>query len=313
VQGDQQRGQYHVDARGVVSGTASRHGRTRCVVYDHGDVRDLGTLGGHGCQVSGIGADGTVVGTSQDTTGAWHAFRHDRAGMTDLGTWAEDTFSVAVGVNALGQVVGNSFSSGGRERVFLSDGARFVNVSRRAGYRLLEATGLNATGAIVGTGVTPDQARHAFVCVGDVVTDLGTLPGAQDDALAGVAINNHGQVAGTSQGAGGTLRAFLWEGGAMKDLGLLGDAPDAATGASDLNDRGWVVGRATYGAGDGGKVGYVYDGLALNDLNTLIPNAVAAHWRIVAAGGINAIGQIAAVARSRDDGRHVVVLLTPVD
>lgn len=314
VQADQARGKYHIDARGVVSGTASRHGRYHCVVYDHGDVRDLGDLGGHGCQVSGMGADGTVVGTSKDAAGYWHAFRHDRAGMADLGTWAGDTFSVAVGVNARGDVVGNSFSAGGRERVFLSDGARFVNVSRQAGYRLLEATGLNASGAIVGTGDTPAQARHAFVCVDDVVTDLGTLPGAEDDVLAGVAINNHGQVVGTSQGAGGALHGFLWEGGTMKDLGLLGDAPNAATGASDINDSGWVVGLASYGAGHGGKVGYLYDGAGLHDLNTLIPNAVAAHWRIVSAGGINANGQIAAVARSRDGAdKHVVVLLTPVD
>ena len=237
--------------------------------------------------------------------------RHDRAGMTDLGTWADDTFSVAVGANALGQVVGNSFSSGGRERIFLTEGPRFVNVSRQAGYRLIEAAGLNALGAIVGTGSTPDQRRHAFVCLDEVVTDLGTLPGAGDADLQGVAVNNRGQVVGTSQGADGSLHGFLWEGGTMKDLGLLDDAPGAATSASDLNDRGWVVGLATYGADEGGKVGYVYDGQALHDLNALISHEDAAHWRIVSAGGINGSGEIAAVARSRDDGRHAVVLLIP--
>ena len=79
---------------------------------------------------------------------------------------------------------------------------------------------------------------HAVPTPSYLVTDLGTLGGAQSEALA---INDLAQVVGSAQRSDGTTHAFFFDGSTVKDLGTIGGPNSVATG---VNDRGQIVGRS---------------------------------------------------------------------
>lgn len=95
-------------------------------------------------------------------------------------------------------------------------------------------------------GVVP-FANHAFERRDGLVTDLGTLAGADNCSVA-TSINARGQIAGTSENGvldpilGVTqIRAVVWNHGEIQNLGTLGGNHSAA---NISNDRGQVVGIA---------------------------------------------------------------------
>jgi probable HAF family extracellular repeat protein len=112
-----------------------------------------------------------------------------------------------------------------------------------------EARDLNASGVVVGNSLRStgpglyDVARRGFVWENGVMTDVGDLPGGDDESRA-VAINASGQVVGFSAAAAGR-RPFLWESGAgILDLSLEPGSP-LFFEASDINDAGQVVGQCS--------------------------------------------------------------------
>lgn len=95
-------------------------------------------------------------------------------------------------------------------------------------------------------GIVP-FVNHAFGWRNGVVTDLGTLGGA-DDCSVGISINAKGQIAGTSENGVidpilgvKQIRAVLWKDGEIQDLGTLGGNHSAAVSS---NDRGQIAGQA---------------------------------------------------------------------
>jgi probable HAF family extracellular repeat protein len=84
---------------------------------------------------------------------------------------------------------------------------------------------------------------HAVLWADGTMTDLGTLGGAESNALA---INDAGQLAGAAETATGAWHAVLWAGGAPTDLGTLGGSRSAALA---LNNAGQVAGWAATGLG----------------------------------------------------------------
>jgi len=91
---------------------------------------------------------------------------------------------------------------------------------------------------VVGSSTTASGQSHAFRWANGVMSDLGTLGGAESAALA---LNDAGQIVGVSTTASGESHAFLWANDVMTDLGTLGGnwSEPAA-----INQAGQVVGRS---------------------------------------------------------------------
>jgi probable HAF family extracellular repeat protein len=146
------------------------------------------------------------------------------------------------------------------------------------------ASALNTAGDVVGSETSTDGPTHAFLWHDGVMTDLGTLGGANSYAYG---VNGSDQVVGASETGVldqyGTpiVAAFVWQNGVMTDLGTLG-GPYASAGG--INDLGQVVGAA-----------YTPDGLAhafLWQNGTMTDLGVPAGASYSMATGINNAGQV---------------------
>jgi probable HAF family extracellular repeat protein len=99
------------------------------------------------------------------------------------------------------------------------------------------ASGINSSGAVIGDFPFSGNT-HGFVNADGVITDLGTLGGANTHAAG---INNARKIVGNSDDGVGHTRAFLYVKGVMTDLGTLG-GPNSRAGA--INNRDDIVGSA---------------------------------------------------------------------
>ena len=118
------------------------------------------------------------------------------------------------------------------------------------GFASSYANALNEAGDIAGCQTTSAGVSHAFFWENGVMTDLGTLGGANSQAYG---INDLDQVVGWAEtgavyaNGDAIIHAFLWQSGAMTDLGTLAGG---VSGAFDINNNGQVVGLADTAAFD---------------------------------------------------------------
>ena len=111
---------------------------------------DLGTLGGNYSLGVAINDVGQVVGYSEVSGGAVHAFRWDGAnGMQDLGSLG-GAYSCATAINRAGQVVGYSWVNESSFHAFIWDPVNGMQDLGAPGGGLSAAIAINPAGQVVG-------------------------------------------------------------------------------------------------------------------------------------------------------------------
>jgi probable HAF family extracellular repeat protein len=303
-------------------------------LWDEGELHDLGTLGGRnsGASLAGINAEGQVVGFAENDTVdpnnppflELRAFRWDKGQMTDLGTLGGNnacTFTCAI--NGRDRVVGDS-QTGQSDPFFgqqihpsLWEKGVVTDLGTLGGLSGFAAD-INERGQVVGatqvggTPVAPFPAPpfFAFLWQRGVMTNLGALGGVESIAYA---INNRAQVVGeftsVDPNGNGITHAFLWDDGEMRDLGTVSGDTDSQAFA--LNNEGQIVGSSGLGFLEvfNALHAFLWENGVISDLNALIP--ANPDVQLFQASGINARGQIVALAFQFSTGNVHGVLLTP--
>ncbi len=131
------------------------------IMWDHGKIVNLGTLGGVAWNTPmAINWKGEVVGFSdlagdQNGTPNFHAFLWRKArGMIDLGTLPGDVYSEALGINGAGQIVGASYGANfATSRAFIWENGKMTDLNtlvHSGSLYLLYANDINDKGVIAG-------------------------------------------------------------------------------------------------------------------------------------------------------------------
>jgi probable HAF family extracellular repeat protein len=227
-------------------------------LWEHGKLRDLGTLGGpdtlplepEGCGTC-INNRGQIAGSSftnsvpNATTGVptYDPFLWQNGRMIDLGTLG-GTFGGPYRMNDRGQVVGTSDVAGDvATHPFIWDKGVMRDLGTLGGDNGV-ANWINENGEVVGfADLSGDQSHHAFLWRAGTMSDLGTL----GMTSAAFAINAKHQIVGHSRINSTTVHAVLWDAsGVINDLNTLvpANTPLVLVDASDINDRGEIFASA---------------------------------------------------------------------
>jgi probable HAF family extracellular repeat protein len=258
---------------------------SHAVLWRHGQVRDLGTLGGTQGIANAINISGQVVGASLTATPDPFANIPIASGCETPNAYglAPATFAVCTlffpGSTEVHAYVWENGVMRDLQTLGGPDSNAFINNARG------EVAGWSFTSFVPNpsTGV-PTLDPFYWNPEDGKMTDLGGLGGTLG---ASVWINNRGQIAGVSNVAGDvTTHPFIWsKSKGMQDLFLHGGLGGTFGHPDWLNDEGDVVGFAMI-AGDQDGHAFLWRNGAMTDLGTLgaDPDSEAA--------AINSKGQI---------------------
>src|SRR6202030_127706 len=179
-----------INNKGEVVGYSFKGDDYQAFRYSSSDktLTDLGSLGGKINAACAINDSGQIAGYSQDGNGNLLAFISSRnQPIASLGTLDGASTSEAFGINRSGAVVGDSQSGSQNHRpvLFSKNSVQDLGLSVSNEPDALEtAYAINDAGQIVGRHSAGNNAFHAFAYLNGQTTDLGTLGGANGEALA---------------------------------------------------------------------------------------------------------------------------------
>jgi probable HAF family extracellular repeat protein len=304
------------------------------VLWKHGHITDLGSLGGNGSLGIYVNDAGQVIGLSDNTTPdpfslfgigvQIRTFLWDDGVMRDIGTLGGP--DALPGTSCSGQprdvVVGYSYTSSTPNAstgvptldAFLWKNGKMIDLGNLGG-TISGPIGpcVNKRGEVIGvSNLAGELVSHAFFWDDGVMTDLGTLGGNNSEAIW---INHAGDVVGSADLPGSQIHdAVIWRHGEIHDLGTV--AGDPCSRGRGLNARGQVVG----GSSDCHNFLHAFvweEGGPMLDLNTLI--APGSGFQLTNAFNINDRGEILAKAAplgftpNDDADLGHLVLLIPCD
>jgi probable HAF family extracellular repeat protein len=296
----------------------------------------------------GINASGTIVGGAVMNGQSPDGFTINHAFVYNAGSWIDLTppglyAATATGINAAGQVtISNPYGilvlfsdttpvcfvyspGNGTAPSATNNIGALGSPGAAVSGGLTECSALNNSGQVTGASA-PDLVTppHAFVytpgnnSTAATMNDLGGLQGG--DQSFGLSINDAGDVAGWATTCGDSCwHAFVYHpakpgtASAMIDLGTLPNGSDGPSStAYGINNSGQVVGSS--GVGTSMQVdGFLYDGSAMFDLNTLIPPSawMSCFVTLTKGDAINDSGTILADGTNSCTGVQHVYLLQP--
>jgi probable HAF family extracellular repeat protein len=230
---------------------------TRGFVWQHGVMRDLGTLGGADTVEYTQNARGQVTGWSytnsipNPATGlpttdpyVWQDGR-----MRDLGTLG-GTLGFPNWMNARGEVVGVSDLAGDQtNHPFLWNGTRMLDLGTLGGSNG-NANWVNDAGDAVGSADLLGGTHDGFLWRNGVMHDLPPVDAAP--CSNAFSVNARDEAVGNATDChGNELDAVLWRNGSAVDLNtLVAPSPLHLDSAEYINDQGAIVGHGTLPDGD---------------------------------------------------------------
>jgi len=315
------------------------------VLWNNGQIINLGTLGGSQSIAISINDQGQIVGAALNAVpdpfagialtgfaslGSFaqtylfapavtetHAVMWRGGEMQDLGTLGGPD-SNAVYINNRGQVAGVSFinfianpSGVPTMDPFFWEKGRMVDLGTLGGTFGFPAW-LNNRGQVVGTSNLPgNQTFHPFLWDGGALKDLGTLGGYTG---VGFFVNDAEEAVGYADlppdppGCSGLHcihHGFLWKKGVMTDLGTLGN--DTCSRALSINQTGQIVGATSPCAGEFAD-GFLWEnGGPIISLNALVLDGSGLTVR--EGDYINDRGEVAGEAVLPNGDVHAVLLI----
>jgi probable HAF family extracellular repeat protein len=300
------------------------------VVWQDGQIINLGTFGGNFSYAGDINDQGQVAGFGLTTTPdsfflgdlcfnnpfatQMLAFIWQGGALQNLGTLGGPD-SCGYWINQRGQVAGMSFTNSTinpntgfpTTHPFVWNGKRMLDVGTLGGTLALGAAvvPLNDRGEMVGfSNLAGDATFHPFLWTKSKgIEDLGTLGGNNGEANS---INNAGMIVGKADLPGSqTHDAFLWTKKAgMKDLGT--QDGDPCSNALSINSRGQIVG----GSSDCSNFLHAFlweKGGPMIDLNRFVPPGSG--LTLTEATFINDRGDISVQAVLSNGDTHTALLI----